>query len=172
MDEQINNRIESFLFDRGQSKDTISKKQLNYLIKIDSEICKRLQQAVEAKKTIKSSEISIVSIANATGISRRTFYNNNELLKDYVSKYESKSITSDKNAEIKKMRDKNADLETQIKGFLKRDIDIMNLKKENDTLSAEIDRMANKVATTEKKYESVLIALNKANAELNMYKRN
>lgn len=83
MDEQVLKRLQDFLSLRNQSTDTITLRRLQQLAKVDAAIQKRKQAITSAQEAIKANAINIQTIASDSGISRKTFYNN-ELLKEYV----------------------------------------------------------------------------------------
>ena len=83
MDDNQMKRIEAFLKSQGLDIGSVPKQRIKQLQKIDEAVQKRLTAIAEAQQTLKDNSISIASIATDSGITRKTFYNN-EILKQYV----------------------------------------------------------------------------------------
>ena len=81
-------RIDSFLLRHNASLGTLSKGRIKQLRKVDDIIQEKLRRISEAKNCLQTSAINISTISAESGISRKTFYNN-ELLKKYVESYAS-----------------------------------------------------------------------------------
>lgn len=140
MDEDVKKRIEKFLASNGQSLDTISKARVEQFEKTDAAIQGRLSAISEAHETLKTSGISVFTISADTGISRKTFYNN-DLLRLYVEKY---STTEEKTApaeEFDRIKSRSDELERQFQKMVLRDVDYENLLAENDKLKKEIETL-------------------------------
>lgn len=78
-----NTRIKEFLMKNNASAETITTKQMANLEKVDKEIQRRNLATTNASAIIRANSINISSIAKATGISNKTFYNNS-LLKNML----------------------------------------------------------------------------------------
>lgn len=156
MAEYENSRIIDFLEKNNSSIDTISKKQLSNLEKVDAEIQKRLESIKHARSIIKSNAINISAIAKATDISNKTFYNNT-LLKQFVDSYrencESKSITE---AEYTKLKEQNDDYIQKNKLLMIRDIDLAKQQHEIEELNKEIESLSKRNLTLQEQYNKML----------------
>lgn len=108
-----------------------------------------------AKEIPKSTGINISVISTDTGISRKTFYNNN-LLKAYVEDYSIVNLEKDTCAiDFEKIKTKNDDLIKQIDNFVLRDIETDNLRHKIKELYAEIQNLQSRNISLEHQYEQV-----------------
>ena len=169
MAEDQSKRIEVYLSSKKKSKDTISALKMKQLCKIDEVIQEKVRVADEAKKALEKSAINISTVAEATGIARRTFYNN-DILKDYVEKYSSKSaisarMGSEKSSTTEALQKENKELKRQIDRFLERDIETGKLWHENEKLHKEIERLNAQVETLQAQNERLQMEL--AEAKIN-----
>ena len=90
---------------------------------------------------MKNNNINISIVSSESGISRKTFYNN-ELLKMYVEYYA--TDTEEKNvpeSEFEKIKLKNEELTKQIHGLVLRDIETENLRHKILELNKEIENL-------------------------------
>ena len=85
MDAETLKRIDAFLAEHGQTLEAVPRARLTQFQKTDEAIQARLARIASAKETLKSCSINISAIAADSGISRKTFYNN-DLLRLYVEK--------------------------------------------------------------------------------------
>lgn len=155
MDEEKLKRIQDLLIKNGQSVDTISKSRLKQMEKADDAIQSRLTALSTAKDMIKISDINVSNIASDTGIARKTFYNN-DLLRIYVEFYSnSDTDRSIAISDYDKLKEKHDLLSHKVKNFLLRDIDIENLRHENNVLNREITNLKNRNESLEKQYEKL-----------------
>jgi len=137
MDDERMKRIETFLATHNASAETLSKARMKQLEKVDEAIQKRLEAAAQARETLKASSINVSVISSDTGISRKTFYNN-DLLRLYVEYYATDEEKALAIVESDKLKEKNAELTQQIQGFVLRDITSENLRHENMMLQNEV----------------------------------
>lgn len=155
MDEQKLARINAFLKKSGLSVESLSKSRLAQFEKVDAAIQSRIVELEKAKEILKSTGINISVISTDTGISRKTFYNN-ELLKAYVESYaisdEEKTASI---SDLDKMKSKNDELTKQINGFVLKDIETENLRHEIKELNREIQNLQTRNETLEHQYEEV-----------------
>ncbi len=163
MDEQVNERINTFLLQHGYTIDSIRKGYLKNLILVDEEIQRRKKIIAEAQKSIHESAINIISISNATNISRKTFYNN-ELLKLYVEKNESNE-ESKMYDDYRHLKEKVGDLEEKIKKLIIRDIDIERLNVENTKLLQENIKLKEQIDKLNNRYEKIMSQTNTSKKE-------
>ena len=155
MDDRLT-RIQSFLVAHNLSADTITRGRMSQMEKADDAIQKRLKEAADAKEKLKSSEINVSAIAQDTGISRKTFYNN-ELLRLYVESYAAAEIDSGIPAsDYERLKSMNNELRAQIQAFILRDIDSENLRHENMKLRQEIATLTIRTQNLERQYEQAL----------------
>lgn len=150
MDGEKLSKIKDFLSKNSSSIDTLSKSRINQLSAVDDVIQSYLTKINEAKKILKETTINVSNISTDTGISRKTFYNN-DLLRMYVESYStnesSKSITPD---EYEKIKEKNDLLNKQVHNFVLRDIETEELRHENSMLYKEITNLKNRNEILEK----------------------
>lgn len=152
MDERTE-RINSFLATRNATDSTISKSRMSQLEKIDDAIQARLIIINEAKETLKGTGINVSVISADTGISRKTFYNN-EILRLYVEHYATSEEEHNVAAsDFDRIKAKNDTLSKQVQAFVLRDIDSENLRHENMKLQQEIQNLNIRVQNLENQYE-------------------
>ena len=82
MDERLN-RIQAFLKKNNTSIEALTKGRIAQFEKVDDAIQAKLQAITQAQETLKATSINVSVISTDTGISRKTFYNN-DLLRQYV----------------------------------------------------------------------------------------
>lgn len=146
-------RINEFLARHNASIDTISKQKLVQFEKVDDAIQARLIEILKAQEVLRGKPINVSCIASDTGISRKTFYNN-DLLRLYVEEYG--EAIDDKRAladEVERHKARCEALEREINLLLLRDIEIENLRHENQQLQAEIKNVYDRNANLEEQYE-------------------
>lgn len=146
--------LDDYLLSKHKDKETISKGQYNKLLAIEFEINRRNQIVSEAQKTIKDNQINIKAIAEATNISRKTFYNN-ELLNEFVSTNSSANNDSIKD-ELKKVKSQLQESESKIKKLVEKDIDVENLKYTITNLEIELSHANERVEYLEKQHEQTI----------------
>ena len=137
---------------------TIGKSLNKNLLTVEEEITKRLQAIADAQKTIKENAINIKAISEATGISRKTFYNN-VLLGKFVEENNTTDITS--REEIKKLKDRLADSDSKLLKVLHRDIDTEILRYQIEKLQAELENSHKRIKVLEEQHEQDLRNMNK-----------
>ena len=141
MDDNQMKRIEAFLKSQGLDIGSVPKQRIKQLQKIDEAVQKRLTAISEAQQMLRDNSISIASIATDSGITRKTFYNN-EILKQYVESFTSvdgepgKLVKASEIDSMKKRLDEQAD---DIAKMVVRDIDIESVRHEADELRRVID---------------------------------
>ena len=161
MDDNQMKRIETFLKSQGLDIGSVPKQRINQLRKIDDAVQKRLTSISEAQQMLKDNSISIASIATDSGITRKTFYNN-EILKQYVESFTSvdgepgKLIKASEINSMRKRLDEQAD---DIAKMVARDIDIETLRHEADELRKVIDDKDKQIQNLTEMYESTLAEL-------------
>lgn len=152
-------RLEAFLATQNANVETISKARIKQLEKADEAIQKRLETIEEARKNIKDSVINVSSISADTGISRKTFYNN-DLLRLYVERYATTEEEEQLEIECNKLKEKNAELLQQVRDFVSRDIAAEKLKHENAELQKEIENLQKRNTYLEDYTEELQIKIN------------
>ena len=151
-------RINSFLLRHDASLETLSKGRIKQLKKVDDIIQEKLKRISEAKNCLQTSAINISTISAESGISRKTFYNN-ELLKKYVESYTSdeEKVASAKELEAAKLRIE--ELEKQVHDMVDRDIETGKLWHENEVLNKEIRNLKTQLSSFKAKYEETHLEL-------------
>ena len=163
MDDNQIKRIEDFLKAQGLDIGSVPKQRIKQLLKIDEAVQKRLTAISEAHQTLKDNSISIASIATASGITRKTFYNN-DILKQYVESFTSvdgepgKLVKASEIDSMKKRLNEQAD---DIAKMVARDVDIESVRHEADELRRVIDGKDKQVQSLTEMYESTLAELQK-----------
>lgn len=160
-------RIESFLKEQGLDISSVPRQRIKQLLMIDVAVQKRLQAIKQAQKIVKDNSISIVSIANDSGITRKTFYNN-EILKTYVESFT--SIDGEpgklvKASEISNMKKRIAEQSEEIAKMAARDIDIETLRHEADELRKVISNKDKQIQNLTELYENILLKLHQEHAD-------
>lgn len=163
MDDNQMKRIEAFLKSQGLDIGSVPKQRIKQLLKIDEAVQKRLTAISEAHQTLKDNSISIASIATASGITRKTFYNNG-ILKQYVESFTSvdgepgKLVKASEIDSMKKRLNEQAD---DIAKMVARDVDIESARHEADELRRVIDGKDKQIKNLTEMYESTLAELQK-----------
>ena len=163
MDDNQIKRIEDFLKAQGLDIGSVPKQRIKQLLKIDEAVQKRLTAISEAHQTLKDNSISIASIATASGITRKTFYNNG-ILKQYVESFTSvdgepgKLVKASEIDSMKRRLNEQAD---DIAKMVARDVDIESVRHEADELRRVIDGKDKQIQNLTEMYESTLAELQK-----------
>lgn len=166
MDEQALKRIGDFLNEKGLCLDSLSKSKLTQLEKIDRAIQSRLSSINSAKETLKTTSVNISVISVDTGISRKTFYNN-DLLKAFVERYTTYEDERTASAlELERIKSKYDALQKQVNKFVLRDIETENLRHKNSELNREIQHLQERNASLEQQYEKTQKELSEANKQI------
>lgn len=146
-------RINEFLVRHGASIKTIPKQKVTQFEKVDEAIQARLAEINKAQEILRGKPINVSVIAQDTGISRKTFYNN-DLLRLYVEEHspmlDTKNASED---DVERLRAKCEELEQQIRLFLLRDLETENLRHENMKLQIEIQNVQARNTSLEEQYE-------------------
>lgn len=165
MDAEALNRIKAFLYDHEQTIEAISKARLEQLQKADSAIQARLSEAAKAREILKTSSINVSVIATDSGISRKTFYNN-DLLRLYVEKYTRDPEDQASPEELQRVKSKNDELRQQLEAFLVRDVETENLRHENMKLTSEISNLQTRNKNLEEQYSALIKEMQHLRAQL------
>ena len=161
MDDNQMKRIEVFLKSQGLDIGSVPKQRIKQLLKIDEAVQKRLKAISEAHQMLKDNSISIASIATASGITRKTFYNN-RILKQYVESFTSvdgEPANLGKASEIDSMKKRLDEQADDIAKMVARDIDIESVRHEADELRRVIDGKDKQIQNLTEMYESTLAEL-------------
>ena len=165
MDAETLKRLETFLAAHDQTLEVIPKARLAQLHKADKAIQARLDRISSAQATLKSSSINVSVIAADSGISRKTFYNN-DLLRLYVEKYTYSPEEADSSEKLRRLKAHIEQYEEQIHAFLIRDIETENLRHENMRLTAEISNLQTNNKNLEEQYARMLKEVQKLRSQL------
>lgn len=141
--ELIKKRLEKL----GYNINELTTTQQKHLIKIETEISKRLEKQAESLNLIKENKINIATISTATGIARKTFYNN-EILKQYIQQSEDdykSNLPSNDNENLKNQLNEAKDIITKM---VYRDVMI-------ETLKAQIEELQNEILTNQQEIEAL-----------------
>lgn len=161
MDDNQMKRIEAFLKSHGLDTGSVPRQRIKQLQKIDDAVQKRLMAISEAQQILKENSINIASVAADSGITRKTFYNN-DILKQYVESFTSvdgelgKLIKASEIDSMKKRLDEQAN---DIAKMVARDIDIETARHEADELRKVIDDKDKQIQNLTEMYENTLAEL-------------
>lgn len=157
MENERMERINSFMAKHEKNCEILSQNQVKQLKQIDDAIQIKIEERRKAEEVIRNQRINVLSISEATNISRKTFYNN-ELLRLYVEHRASETYgaRNDNKEEIAAMKSKLSDLERTIHCFVIRDIETENLRKELAATQAELARFVSENKDLKQKYSELL----------------
>lgn len=161
MDGDQMKRIEEFLQAHGLDTGSVPQQRIRQLQRIDDAIQKRLASISEAQRLLKENSISIASIAEESGITRKTFYNN-EILKQYVESFTAvngepgKLVKASELDAMRKRLDEQAD---DIAKMIARDIDVETVRHEVDELQKVISIKDQQIRNLTEMYEATLAEL-------------
>lgn len=165
MDAETLKRIETFLAEHDQTLETIPKARLTQFQKVDEVIQARLSRIAFAKDTLRNCSINVSIIAADSGISRKTFYNN-DLLRLYVEKYTCDPEEASSSAELQRLKARMDQYKEQVDAFLLRDIETENLRHENMRLTVEISNLRTHNKNLEEQYAALLKEVQKLRSRL------
>ena len=161
MDENQMKRIETFLKAHGLDLGSVPSQRIKQLQKIDDAIQKRLSAISQAQQMLRDNSINIASIAADSGVTRKTFYNN-EILKQYVESFSNIDGEPGKLVKISEFENMKKKIDEQTDVILKmvaRDIDIETLRHEADELRKVIASKDKQIQNLTEMYESILAEL-------------
>lgn len=168
MDEQKLNAMQTFLMAHGSSLESLTKARATQLSKVYDAVEARKQRLQEAKQAASDSAITILSISSDTGISRKTFYNN-ELLKLYVEESASAAEpvrSSETSKEVAGYREQIRALEERIRLMSIRDIEALNLEHKIAELSRELIEKDSRIRNLESTHEKSLLEIKELKSKL------
>ena len=151
--------LDDFLTKNKKDTSTVGKSLNKNLLTVEATIAKRQKAIAEAQKSIKENAINIKAISEATGISRKTFYNN-ELLAAFVE--ENATANNASADEIKKLRERLAESESKMFTLLSRDADMEELRYQISKLEAELETSHKRIKSLEEQHEEDLRQKGKA----------
>ena len=150
--------LDDFLTKNKKDTNTVGKSLNKNLLTVEATIAKRQQAIAEAQKSIKENAINIKAISEATGISRKTFYNN-ELLAAFVE--ENATVNNASADEIKRLKDRLAEAESKMFTLLSRDADMEELRYQISRLEAGLKTSHKRIRSLEEQHEDDLRKMNK-----------
>lgn len=137
------------------SYELLSTRQKQGILKIQQAVRTAVANFEEAKASLKNNLVNPTNIARESGITRKTFYNN-DLYKDYVSLHSNDTVFDDNGDEIKTLREKNRNLQNELDNIVKQVCkyelemcDIEKLNDANETLKKQITFLQEKIAKQE-----------------------
>ncbi len=147
-------RINGVLSQLNTDFDTQSTATKKELLKIDTTIQEMISDYKSGKVLVKQNIINISNVSKKSGISRKTFYNN-DILNKYI---EIESVlTNDKTPDsevVEKLKIKNTELRKRIEDILANSvIDAENIKCENDSLMEALESMQKQYNTLKEEYD-------------------
>lgn len=150
--------LKDFLLRNKKDEKCISNRLLEELKMVESEILKRKELIVKAEELIKVNSINVKAISEATGISRKTFYNNELLLKMVAE-----NTTEDKvsREEIKKLKQKLIESDKTILKFVEKDIETEVLRNQFNKVKNELDNAYRRIKSLEEQHEKDIKKQNK-----------
>lgn len=149
--------LNDFLKENKKDENTISNPLYKKLELVEEEILKRKDSISQAVQSIRDNAINISSISEATGISRKTFYNN-----DLLSEFVNNNSTVDKETKeaISKIKDKLDDSEQKLQKLLNRDVDQITVLNEVSKLRKELEHAQKRIKSLEEQHEQDMQKLN------------
>ncbi len=149
--------LNDFLKENKKDENTISKPLYKKLELVEEEILKRKDSISQAEQSIRDNSINISSISIATGISRKTFYNN-DLLSEFVSN--NSAVDKETKEAISKIKDKLDDSEQKLQKLLNRDVDQITVLNEVSKLRKELEHAQKRIKSLEEQHEQDMRKLN------------
>lgn len=142
LEKQVAQKLKTIGFEQTtMPKETY--KQLLIIEKwFENAVQKRQDLLEEARKT----KFNLSTVAKATGCSRRTLYNNNQILKKYIEYSALRANEEDPRVEIEKLKQQNKELQEKIALLEAHDIELMvdkhdfeQAKNKNAELQKQLD---------------------------------
>lgn len=149
--------LTEFLTANKKDESTISKTLLRELTAVEEEIIRRKENVSTAERMIQNNAVNIKAISDATGISRKTFYNN-KLLNDFVTA--NSTVDTVVRDETSKLKKKLGDTETKLNKLLYRNVDEIILLNEITKLQKELEYANKRVKVLEEQHEQDMRKLN------------
>lgn len=156
-------RINDYLACKHASLDTVTKGVAQRLIKTDDAIQARLTRVAQAKETLRTSGISVSTIAADTGISNKTFYSN-ELLGGYLNQFVTEKEKTASSADLDAAKERIVELEDQVGKMLYHDIDSGKLWHENESLHNDLKLANTHIKNLERQLEEARLTIQQMNA--------
>lgn len=150
--------LDKFLLNNKKDQNTISKVLYKELLLVEEEILKRKSNIEKAQTAIANNAINVKTIAEATKISRKTFYNNDLLNKLVVENSTSSSVDKDESI---KLKEKLKDSESKLLKMYERDVDYEILNHQIGKLQDELTVANKRIKSLELQHEEDLKKLNK-----------
>lgn len=150
-------RINAFLAKHNASIDTISKRLLGQLVLVDNAVQARLYKSAQARSNLRSSSVNIKTISEDTGISNKTFYNN-ELLGKFVESFAADKEKTASAAELTAAKERIAELEQIVEDMINRDINDGKLLHENEMLNNTIKQNRTHISNLERQLAEARLA--------------
>ena len=129
--------MDNFLKSHGSSFETLSKNKKIQFEKTYDALIQRKEYYENARSELKNNKITVASIADDTGIARKTFYNN-PLLKLLVNEFANSVSNPLSEKGYAKAKEQINNLSKQVKLMSIRDSETEALRHENDDLKREI----------------------------------
>lgn len=143
--------VERYLELHGIDANALRPSQLEQLNKVHDSLVKRASALQAAHEALKANKITVLGVAEDTGISRKTFYNNT-IIKSYVEETAAEfkePASASKDTQPAKVQE----LERQIRGFVVRDIESEKLKIEAAQLRRELMEANSRIKGLEDRLE-------------------
>lgn len=150
--------LDKFLLNNKKDQNTISKVLYKELLLVEEEILKRKSNIEKAQTAIANNAINVKTIAEATKISRKTFYNNDLLNKLVVENSTSSSVDKEENI---KLKEKLKDSESKLLKMYERDVDYEILNHQISKLQDELTAANKRIKSLELQHEDDLKKMNK-----------
>ena len=147
----ILNNLRSTCYDIGINYDSLPTQLKKYFIKTEDNIITVINNEIKARKLLKNNNLSIQGLSKRTGITRKTFYNN-DILIAYINerdkefkKIDASLIDVQKDEEIRR-------LNKEIEEFHKRDVEYMKMKNALDFLVIENQKLQDQLSKSKAMY--------------------
>lgn len=172
MDEKVKREINAVLAKVRKDIDVLPTATQKQLVLIHDAIDNMADQYDSAKNVMKAAQVNITNVSRISGISRKTFYNN-DVLKEYVelSADRTPSLTSPDNITLGKYKAQIADLKQRINDFLANNtVDSENAKCDYDELLETYSALQKQYDILREQYDRIVKEREELQKQVNQYR--
>ena len=137
-DDITNSRLIKNLKKLGYDYSLLPAKQQEYLQQVDEAINTLFETELKAQEETSRNYISIKRVSKETNIARQTFYNI-PILAEYIEQCSRDFDKVDISYRLRRAQQKNIEYQEQIQEMVKRDVEFMELKRENSKIKEELE---------------------------------
>lgn len=172
MDEKVKSEINTVLAKVKKSVDVLPTATQKQLVLAHDAIDSMAAQYDSAKNVMRATQINITNVSRMSGVSRKTFYNN-DVLKEYVelSADKTPSLSSPDNITLDKYKAQIADLKQRINDFLINNaVDSENAKCDYDDLLDAFSALQKQYDTLREQYDRIAKERDDLQKQVNQYR--